>query len=641
MIGFTVLCGVFLVATPPGRSVAQEPTETVVITATAPEEMAPPGTTVIPVEEARRTGARTIAEAIAAVPGIALQFSGSSYEPVLLRVRGSTSEQVLVLRDGRPITDSYSGIVDLARIPLDRVERIEITRGPVNALYGGGAAGMINIITAVPPGPDSVASSATPWSGHGRYSYGSFGEHRAAAGATFTGSALTLGLAAGGILAANSYDYDRAGASRTRENAGGREADLSLSADNHHRGALLEGDAALTLEGSRRGAPGSIEFPTTSAVVDDQRLALTLGAGIRPGPATSLRAEGDLQRLRRRFDDPEYPLGALESETDLRTAGGELAGTVEGGLLEAGVTFSGRYSVIDDLELGQVDRLTVAVAPRAAVETTTAVGGGWRLEGAGRIEYTDQRVVPSVRATLSWAPVETLRFGLIGATGYRLPTFLELFQPVGAFVVGNPNLDPERSASIEAEAMVTLGAPDRHAEIRAAAYLVGYEDLIQWLAGPDGRWSPRNTGTARVRGLEIESRFEIPIRLGQWKPRIDGRFELVQATDTTDGVTDGKQLPYRPRAAAGGGLVLAHPFGHSLGFDMEYLGARPVNAQNTDWLAPYLSIDASARARLPVGGVEEWYLFLRVTNLVDEPYVSTRYYPNPGREIVAGTEVRW
>lgn len=615
---FFVLCAVLF---------AQEQPETIVITAPAPEEESAPGTIAITAEEARRSGARTVAEAIESVPGISLQSSGSSYEPVLLRIRGSTSEQVLVLRDGRPLTDSYSGIVDLARVPLDNVERIEIIRGPVNALYGGGAAGAINIVTTGSPPP-----TASPWSGEGRYSYGSLGEHRAGAGVTFTGDDLSLGVATNGVVSTNSYDYHYDGASRTRENAGGRDGLIQLAIDNRNREALVESDLELTLEGSRRGAPGSVEFPTTNAVVTDDRISMGLGAEIAPQERTALRASVDAARLTRRFFDDEYPLGALESETDLRTVGGELVGERTVGPLEVGVTLAGRYTTIDDLELGTVDRRSAAVAP------AIAVGDRTRIETAGRLEYVDDSLLPSGRATFAVAPWELMRFGLVASAGYRLPTFLELFYPVGAFVVGNPGLDPERSSSIEAE--VTVGRSTT-AELRASAYIVQYRELIQWIAGPDGRWSPRNTGTARVRGLETEGRLALPPAIGSWTTSITGRFELIEAIDTNEGVTDGKQLPYRPRAATGGGLTISHPFGHSVRLDAEYIGARPINAQNTAWLDPHLAIDLSARARLPVGGVEEWFLFLSIDNLLDEPYIETRYYPNPGLETVVGTEVRW
>ena len=65
-------------------------------------------------------------------------------------VRGTNSNQVLVLRDGMPINDPSDpgGAFNFGVDTLADVERIEIIRGPMAALYGSGAiGGVINLIT--------------------------------------------------------------------------------------------------------------------------------------------------------------------------------------------------------------------------------------------------------------------------------------------------------------------------------------------------------------------------------------------------------------------------------------------------------------------------------------------------------------
>src|SRR6185295_7734134 len=63
---------------------------------------------------------------------------------------GLTNPQVLMLRNGLPMTQAYNG--DRGNpwggLPLENVARIEVIRGPGSALYGANAfAGVINIIT--------------------------------------------------------------------------------------------------------------------------------------------------------------------------------------------------------------------------------------------------------------------------------------------------------------------------------------------------------------------------------------------------------------------------------------------------------------------------------------------------------------
>ena len=60
-------------------------------------------------------------------------------------------ERTLVMVNGIPINDGYASQSPWNEIPIDSVERIEVTRGPGSALYGGNAmGGVINIILREP-----------------------------------------------------------------------------------------------------------------------------------------------------------------------------------------------------------------------------------------------------------------------------------------------------------------------------------------------------------------------------------------------------------------------------------------------------------------------------------------------------------
>ncbi|MEK7274281.1 MAG: TonB-dependent receptor plug domain-containing protein [Candidatus Desantisbacteria bacterium] len=63
----------------------------------------------------------------------------------------SGGQRTLVLLDGMPMNDAYSGGTDVSNLPIGDIERIEVVKGPFSSLYGGEAmGGVINIITQTP-----------------------------------------------------------------------------------------------------------------------------------------------------------------------------------------------------------------------------------------------------------------------------------------------------------------------------------------------------------------------------------------------------------------------------------------------------------------------------------------------------------
>jgi vitamin B12 transporter len=116
-----------------------------------PVSDAPTNTQVIYASEFEKTSARTVGDAIESSTGVNVINTGSEGSPQVPSIRGFGGQQVLVVIDDVPQTPDYLGNVDLSRIPLDHVERIEIIRGGGSAVYGPNAeGGVIHIITKKP-----------------------------------------------------------------------------------------------------------------------------------------------------------------------------------------------------------------------------------------------------------------------------------------------------------------------------------------------------------------------------------------------------------------------------------------------------------------------------------------------------------
>ena len=119
---------------------------------------APGVITVITREEFSKLPAQTLGDLVELLPSTLLQSTFFIWEGSL-GVRGDNSEHfnkhVLMLMDGRPISDSLFGGLDTSLFntyPVSSIDRIEFIRGPGSVLYGTGAYfGVINIISTKKP----------------------------------------------------------------------------------------------------------------------------------------------------------------------------------------------------------------------------------------------------------------------------------------------------------------------------------------------------------------------------------------------------------------------------------------------------------------------------------------------------------
>ncbi len=68
-----------------------------------------------------------------------------------IQMQGLSPDYTLILIDGEPIVGRNGGVLDLNRITVNNIKKIEIVKGPSSSLYGSEAlAGVINIITNSP-----------------------------------------------------------------------------------------------------------------------------------------------------------------------------------------------------------------------------------------------------------------------------------------------------------------------------------------------------------------------------------------------------------------------------------------------------------------------------------------------------------
>ena len=136
--------------------------EPIVVTATkTPQHLqdTPVITNLITRAEIEATGAENIGEVLEHTAGIIIHRDGHGDG---VQLQGLNSEYILILVDGEPQVGRIAGKLDMARLAVENVERIEIVKGATASLFGNAAlGGVINIITRKATSPFSVQVSQT------------------------------------------------------------------------------------------------------------------------------------------------------------------------------------------------------------------------------------------------------------------------------------------------------------------------------------------------------------------------------------------------------------------------------------------------------------------------------------------------
>ena len=93
-------------------------------------------------------GQSSLRDLLSQLPGVQIVSNGSYRSSTGFFLRGASTSQTLVLIDGVRVGSATSGGASLENMPLSRIERIEVLRGPASALYGPDAVGgVIQIFT--------------------------------------------------------------------------------------------------------------------------------------------------------------------------------------------------------------------------------------------------------------------------------------------------------------------------------------------------------------------------------------------------------------------------------------------------------------------------------------------------------------
>jgi iron complex outermembrane receptor protein len=502
----------------------------------APADDRHPGAAVAVVDLDENAGAQmTVAEAIDAIPGVQIRSTGGLGAYSALSVRGSAPSQATVYLDGVPIHRGAFGAVDLSQFAVAGLERIEVWRGlPPPDRMGAGFGGVVDLITRRGDGGEARAMG------------GSFGTR---------GAALRAGDTTGAFFATGTGSYlgsegdfayldhngtpsdDSDDAWRTRRNNGFDQVDVTLHA--RHDGPLWA-RATQNLFSKTQGVPGPLTTATDEPHLEAARSVSRLELG-RPGRLTGaayLTVQGDHYR------DPnnEIGLGAQDQRSRTWAAGGELRGTWPMGptaLVVVPQVHHERYAQDDVLASGADLEARRWVLGGAVFDVVSLAGERLVLEPAVRVDrYADEadgagktHVLISPRGGARFAVTGSIDLRASAGAYHRAPAFLETFGDRG-FLVGNPDLRPERGAA--GDAGVVWRGPVR---LEVGAHLAEVDDLILLVQNSQGTLQARNARRARLFGTEAS------VAMRGKTAGVIVSYAYLSATN----LDDGRRLPGRAR----------------------------------------------------------------------------------------------
>jgi hemoglobin/transferrin/lactoferrin receptor protein len=543
--------------------------EDILVTARGVESqicLTPGGTAVMEAQDLFHAQDPSVTHTLSQIPGVE-KLSDSAWGSEI-NIRGMGRNRVVFLIDGCRVNTATDINGRFGFINPNEIERIEVLKGPVSALYGSGAmGGVINIITK-----------------KGKFS-------------TQTDTATTLGVVTGSnpkgfttfwdtalnsknfwiyaFGAKRDYDAYDTGSGNEQANSFFEDGNLSLKSGFKWNPENITEMNIQYSKGEDIGIPGkglALPVGPTITYPDSHRTLVSLTHHI--SPVSPVLAQSDLTLFYQEIErdvDMEFPeSSAMDS---IKPWG--LHETL--GAKWQNVLNLGSHSLVTGLDIWSwametsreknfASGLTGIDTPLADARQTSAgffmeddmdITQSILLNLGGRIDYIKTKsdelydwivppspaMIPKLKrnaqsnsdtswdahAGLTWRPASDWSMTLLTAAAYRAPDLMERYKYLafsGGEIYGNPDLDPERSWFFE------YGLHYRTSNLRlsGAVYANFLKDMIteELNSGTTNVYQMENVNKARLLGGELEAEYH----MDKW--RVFATLAYTRGTDETN-----------------------------------------------------------------------------------------------------------
>jgi len=559
-------------------------------------------TRVIDKEELQRYRGQNVTDVLKNQPGINITQSGGMGTASNFYMRGFDSKQVLVIIDGIRYGSISLGSPSLNLLSADQIDRIEILYGASgSSIYGSDAmGGVIQIFTKGNNVEQSNVSTTVGYGSNNHYQVGITGQLKNDT------SSLSLGVSRNetdgfnAIANSGSYDFNA-------DDDGFKSTNASLALQHKLSDSLSAGLSALYTDSTTDIDSAGNAFP--NAYSDQKNGSANAYLQYRTPLTVSKLSYG--QSIDKSTSHDANSINYQEGshyDTTQEQARLETSINAQPGTIIVGAEWlSQKLDASDVLDFSGYPDPAVQTPYDPEDRTVKSAFVGYQLSESYYDLQANYRVDDNSQygneSTYNLGaaihPMPGMRIGANYATGFRAPTFNDLYWPG----FSNPNLKPERTENTE----VFVEYANDMQTSRLTGYHTDAEDLIA---------NATNISEAKIKGLSLTSDWNMDafiFGLG---------YDYLDAKDKTANSTSyNQQLAYRPKNS---GMVY-------VGYQQPTFDVR-LEAKHTDdrstaennKLDSYTLLNLSGSAYI----TPKLRANLRIDNITDEEYTLASQFGN-------------
>ncbi len=542
-----------------------------------------------------------------------------SYGPggvATLSVRGTNSSQSGIFWNGINLNQPNLGMTDLSRISTFEFSDISLQSGGASSLLGSGViGGSLNLSNSM-KFSDPVQSSVL-------YTASSAGRVNGGVKLTTGNTHLAYSGSIVGELNQNGFKYTDYSGNRLR-----LEHALVKSLSTVHQAEYILNpkqhlSAGFWFQIADRQIPPTMTMSSSDQLQWDQAIRSSLQWNYTGKKQSFLVRsvfidEKEHYQSESALIDAFYHLNTLQTEFEFKkyiNTQFTLGAGISGRLIRADVPY---YSGIEYQPESSAWLALAYSHPGTGIKSVLNL----------RQDFSEGYKIPFCPSLTVEVPVSKRILTTFGISrNFRVPTMNDKYWIPG----GNPDLLPESSWNLQAGGAYKYQKGENiQSGISLDVYSLIVDNMIQWVPGEQGVWSPQNVQKVWSRGVEIATKtdFQMYGFNGYFRFGYNYTPSTTRETSATASDIQNKQLIYIPLHKVVETFYAGKDRFYTM-FSYSITGKRYVQLDNEKSLPAYSLLDFYAGATFKTSK-PGYRLQAEIRNMMNKTYQSVQYYPEPG-----------